>query len=136
MKRVRWSLLLVAALLLVALPVLAACGGGGGNGGNGGGDSGQGAEGGNKITITAEGMAFDKDKIELKKGQTYTIELVNKDSVAHDFAVKDLGLQTELADPGQTKSIEFTPQQTGEFEFICTVPGHEATMNGTVVVTE
>ncbi|HEY8393519.1 MAG TPA: cupredoxin domain-containing protein [Thermaerobacter sp.] len=134
MKGIRRSLLLVAALLLVALPVLAACGGGGGN--NGGGESSAGGEGGNKITITAESMAFDTDKIELKKGQTYTIELVNKDSVAHDFVAEELGLQVELTDPGQSKSIEFTPQQTGEFEFICSVPGHQATMNGTIVVTE
>ncbi|QIA26466.1 hypothetical protein DYI95_001975 [Thermaerobacter sp. PB12/4term] len=133
MKRARRSLLVVAALMLLALPVLAACGGGGGGGNEGnGGDQ----AAGNKITVTAQNMSFDQTEINLKKGQTYTIELVNNDSVQHDLVAEQLGLEIGLTDPGKSTSIEFTPQQTGDFEFICTVPGHSATMKGTIHVTE
>ncbi|QBS37429.1 hypothetical protein E1B22_05885 [Thermaerobacter sp. FW80] len=136
MKRVRRSLLVLVALMLLALPVLAACGGGGGEGGGNGGNGDQAAGGGNKITVTAQNIRFDKTEINLKKGQTYTIELVNNDSVQHDLVSEELGLEIGLTDPGKGNSVEFTPQQTGDFEFICTVPGHAATMNGTIHVTE
>ena len=135
MKRIRRSLLLVAALLVLALPVLAACGGGGG-GGNEGGNGGDQAADSGKITVTAQNMSFDKTEITLKKGQTATIELVNNDSVQHDLVAEELGLEIPLTDPGKTNSIQFTPQQTGDFEFICTVPGHSATMKGTIHVVE
>lgn len=134
MNRLRRSRLWAAALLALALPVLAACGGGGGGDNNGGG-GGNGAEEG-KVTVTAQNLFFDRTEITLKKGQTYTIELVNKDSVQHDLVSEELQLEIPLTDPGATNSIEFTPQETGEFEFICTVPGHEATMRGTITVTE
>ncbi|MBA2175665.1 hypothetical protein H0266_12260 [Halobacillus locisalis] len=39
------------------------------------------------------------------------------------------------AKSGQTVKIKFIPQETGEFEFFCTVPGHkEAGMVGTFIV--
>ncbi|HEY8552415.1 MAG TPA: cupredoxin domain-containing protein [Thermaerobacter sp.] len=136
MKRARRSLLVAVALMLLALPVLAACGGGGGEGGGNGGNGDQAAGGGNKITVTAQNMSFDTTEINLKKGQTYTIELVNNDSVQHDLVAEELGLEVGLTDPGKSNSVEFTPQQTGDFEFICTVPGHSATMKGTIHVTE
>ncbi|GAB6875439.1 cupredoxin domain-containing protein [Thermaerobacter litoralis] len=132
MKRARRSLLVLVALMLVALPVLAACGGGGGGGNEGNGDQ----AAGNKITVTAQSLSFDKTEINLKKGQTYTIELVNNDSVQHDLVSEQLDLEIPLTDPGKSNSVEFTPQQTGDFEFICTVPGHSATMKGTIHVTE
>ncbi|ADU50570.1 blue (type 1) copper domain protein [Thermaerobacter marianensis DSM 12885] len=134
MKRARRSRLVVVALMLLALPVLAACGGGGGGGGSNQGNGDQAA--GNKITVTAQNMSFDQTEITLKKGQTYTIELVNNDSVQHDLVSEQLGLEVGLTDPGQSNSVEFTPQQTGDFEFICSVPGHSATMKGTIRVTE
>ena len=133
MKWLRGSKLWAVALLLLALPVLAACGGGGDN--NAGGNGGGGAEG-NKVTVTAQNLTFDTTEINLKKGQTYTIELVNKDSVQHDLVAEDINLNIPLTDPGASNSVEFTPQETGEFEFICTVPGHSATMRGTIKVTE
>lgn len=39
------------------------------------------------------------------------------------------------AAPGSRNTIEFTPSEPGEYEFVCTVAGHkEAGMVGTLVV--
>ncbi|MDP3767887.1 MAG: multicopper oxidase domain-containing protein, partial [Dehalococcoidia bacterium] len=41
------------------------------------------------------------------------------------------------ADPGGTAVLEFTPTETGDFVFYCTVEGHrESGMEGTITVVE
>jgi len=42
---------------------------------------------------------------------------------------------TELADPGETVEVTFTaPEEPGEYTYLCTYPGHWATMQGTLRV--
>lgn len=42
---------------------------------------------------------------------------------------------TGLADPGKTVSVTFTaPSEPGKYRYICTFPGHYATMQGTMTV--
>jgi azurin len=42
---------------------------------------------------------------------------------------------TEIAPPGETVSVTFTvPEEPGEYGYVCTFPGHWATMQGTMYV--
>lgn len=46
----------------------------------------------------------------------------------------DILANTKLLQPGQTETIEFTLPTAGEYNYICTFPGHGAIMNGTITV--
>jgi azurin len=42
---------------------------------------------------------------------------------------------TDMSQPGETLSVTFTaPEETGDYGYLCTFPGHWATMQGTMHV--
>jgi len=41
---------------------------------------------------------------------------------------------TKLLGPGETDTITFTIDEAGEYEFVCSFPGHWGTMRGTITV--
>ena len=58
---------------------------------------------------------------------------------ANDYVPEDDAIiaYTPVAPPGETVSVTFTvPEQTGDYGYVCTFPGHWATMQGTMRVTE
>ncbi len=59
--------------------------------------------------------------------------------VAGDYVPDDPAVlaYTPMSAPGETVEVTFTaPDETGEYGYVCTFPGHWATMNGTMRVTE
>jgi azurin len=42
---------------------------------------------------------------------------------------------TPLCGRGQTVFVEFTAPAPGEYPFVCSIPGHGATMSGVLVIT-
>jgi azurin len=49
----------------------------------------------------------------------------------------DILAATKLVEPGQKETLKFTaPVESGEYEYVCTVPGHFAIMNGKLIVTK
>lgn len=59
--------------------------------------------------------------------------------VAGDYVPDDPAVlaYTPMSAPGETVEVTFTaPEETGEYGYVCTFPGHWATMNGTMRVTE
>lgn len=58
---------------------------------------------------------------------------------ANDYIPEDDAIiaYTPMAKPGETVEVTFTvPQETGEYGYLCTFPGHWATMQGTMHVEE
>ena len=52
-------------------------------------------------------------------------------------ASPDILAATKLIDPDQKQSLKLTaPTEEGEYEYVCTVPGHFAIMNGKLIVTK
>lgn len=50
---------------------------------------------------------------------------------------KEILAHTPIAKPGETVEVTFTvPEETGEYGYVCTFPGHWATMQGTMYVKE
>jgi uncharacterized cupredoxin-like copper-binding protein len=86
--------------------------------------------------------------LNLKVGQSYTVTVTNAGTMPHAWEITSLketgsnvlfGAQIQpisyLA-PGASGSVTFTPNQAGNFYYICPVPGHVALgMWGNVVVT-
>jgi plastocyanin len=106
--------------------------GGGEGGGNGGGG------GGAAVTVTAQGIAFDTDTIELPADAESTITFDNQDAgVPHNIAIYTDESASENLFPGaiitgaDTIDYPIPPLEAGEYYFQCDV---HPQMNGTVLV--
>lgn len=128
-------LLAVLAVGVLSLFVLAACGGGGG----GTSSNGSGGSSGDSGVIRVElgpGFVFNPDRIEVKAGQEVTLELDNVDSIIHNMELQEFDINQDV-EAGEKATVTFTPNEPGEYQFICNIPGHtEGGMVGTLVVTE
>lgn len=94
------------------------------------GDTGSGSE----HQVVAIDIAFDTDAITAKPGDT--IVLTNEGFLQHDFVVDELGLDSGLANNGDTLTVTIPEDaEPGDYEFYCSVPGHkEAGMFGTLTI--
>jgi plastocyanin len=132
MKSQRVVLFVLVSVLLVAL--LAACSGGtiGGNKPASGG-------GGQTFNVTATEFQYSPSTFSAKPGEKVTFKLTNKGTVEHTIVVLSPDGSQELAklstQPGETKSLEFTPKDAATYPIVCNIAGHkEAGMQGTLVV--
>ena len=142
--------------------VVAACGGGGGSptqapAGNTGG-------GAVTLDIASKGeeLLYDKDKLEAPAGSKITLNLKNNSTaLEHNWvlvkpgtqeAVAQAGLQageakayvqegdpniiahTAMAKAGQTESVTFDAPAPGDYPYVCTFPGHNVLMKGTLTI--
>ncbi len=88
------------------------------------------------IRIAAKKFEFSPRVIELKKGETVTLELTTLDRT-HGFDAPDLGVKATIK-PGAPTRVKVTPNKLGTFSFHCNVfcgDGHEE-MIGQIVVHE
>ena len=88
-----------------------------------------------KVTVEAKEFAFTPSTITLKKGQPVQITFKNMGAFPHNLTIVDLNVKTKTIQPGEQDTIQFTPDKTGQFTFMCTVPGHaDKGMKGTLTV--
>jgi plastocyanin len=88
-----------------------------------------------KVTVVGTEYAFNPSTFTLKKGQPAEITFKNMGAFPHNLTIADLNLKTKTIQPGEEDTIQFTPDKTGQFEFLCTVPGHaDKGMKGTLTV--
>jgi len=74
---------------------------------------------------------FSPKDLTLKKDQPVKITFSNTGS--HIFTIDELGIREPLR--GNTVTVELTPDQSGSFEYYCSVPGHRSGgMFGSLVV--
>jgi uncharacterized cupredoxin-like copper-binding protein len=135
MKSQRVVLFVVVSVLLVAL--LAACSGGtiGATKSPSGGSS----SGGKTVNVSATEFAFTPNKFEGTVGEKITFKVTNKGTVEHNFVILSPDGSQELTkmstQPGETKSLEFTPSEAVTYQIDCNIAGHkEAGMVGELVV--
>ncbi len=86
------------------------------------------------IRIAAKKFEFSPRVIDLKKGETVTLELTTLDRT-HGFDAPDLGVKATIK-PGAPTRVRVTPNKLGTFSFHCNVfcgDGHED-MTGQIVV--
>jgi cytochrome c oxidase subunit 2 len=86
------------------------------------------------IKISAKRFDYSPGRLTLKKGQRVVLELTSSD-VVMGFNLPDFNVRGDMI-PGKVTTIEFTPDKTGEFTFLCDIfcgSGHEE-MQGKITV--
>src|SRR3990172_6757078 len=121
----------------LVLPLVAAVGviaGGGAGGGGGGGKE----DGGRRVRLTVDNCESAAVH-DLTVAEMPVMDVLSSGAAGGmGHAGMDVGAEYDLhiaLDGGGVGALEFTPTQSGEFVFICTVPGHEqAGMTGKLIV--
>lgn len=89
------------------------------------------------IMRTAENGNITPSVIRVKKGQLVRLHLTSYD-VAHGFLIGELGVDAGVIEAGKWKTVEFVPDEAGEFSFTCNIrcsPQH-AKVRGKIIVEE
>ena len=108
--------LLVAALFAVTL--LVGCGGGGG-----------------EITVKMTEYTFDPANVTVAASKEAKVTVVNQGTLTHTWVVPGLNVASGNVEPGQRKTVTFTPSSAGSYEIECDIPGHrDSGMKGTLTV--
>jgi len=93
------------------------------------------AAGTQQFTVTGTEFSFEPAIITVNKGSPVSITFKNKGKYPHNMAITDLNAQSKTIQPGQQDTFTFTPTTSGQYSFICTVPGHaDKGMTGTLNV--
>jgi uncharacterized cupredoxin-like copper-binding protein len=134
MKSQRVVLFALVSVLVIAL--LAACSGGTVGGTKAPASSGS---GGKIYNVTATEFEFRPNKFEAKVGQKVTFRITNRGTVEHNFVILSPDESQELTkittQPGETKTLEFTPTEAATYPIDCNIAGHkEAGMVGELIV--
>ncbi len=132
MKSKRVALFVVAGVLIIAL--LAACSSSSLSSAKPSTGS-----GGKSFDVTTTEFAFAPNSFNAKPGDKLTFKVTNKGTVEHTFVIQSPDGSTELAklsaQPGETKTLEYTPQAAGTYPIVCDIAGHkESGMVGSLVV--
>lgn len=88
------------------------------------------------VQVEARRYEFAPTPIVVKAGEPVRLEVTATD-VTHGFGLEAMDVDRELP-PGETQTIEFTPQEPGQHHIHCTYycgPGHDE-MEGALVVKE
>ena len=119
------------AVSLVALSILAACGGSSGGAAQPAGST--------KVTMTE--FSFNPSTISVPSGKVVFF-LVNAGTVSHDMILRDSsgqrvsGAASELVSAGDSFVFTINSLPAGTYAIFCDQPGHEASgMKGTVTTT-
>ena len=94
--------------------------------------------GGQMVFIGDAGAIKDEINPELRvpENAVVAITVINDDGAIHDIAVPEFGAQSDqLVGKGAATTIVFRATKAGNFEYVCTIPGHRAAgMFGALVV--
>ena len=77
------------------------------------------------ISISGTNFKFDVKEIKVKKGDTVTINFKSAGGF-HDWTVDEFNAKTNRVNNGESTSVTFTADQTGTFEYYCSVGNHRA----------
>lgn len=84
-----------------------------------------------EVEVVVTEYRFEPEVIELSLGDLVNIVVINEGDEAHDFSVEAPGIHTHPNDPiyipaqpGERAAGELHAEATGEFQIVCTVPGH------------
>lgn len=124
-KRRRGSLLAIVGVIALALT---ACGGGDA-------DPSAGADEAADDVLRVVGqddLSWDVEALAAPAG-TVEFELVCGDAVNHNLVIDEVDAEVAACAPGETVrgTVDLEP---GTYTYVCTVPGHETTMRGELVV--
>ncbi|MCR4279490.1 MAG: cupredoxin domain-containing protein [Candidatus Zambryskibacteria bacterium] len=89
-----------------------------------------------EFTINASNFSFSDSEIEVNKGERVRITLTNTVGT-HDLVVEGYDVRTQILQTGESETIEFIADESGTFEYYCSIGNHRAMgMTGTLTVNE
>lgn len=109
----------------------------------------------NDVTVTVSELSYTPTYLSFEVNKPVRLTFVNNSALEHDFSVMNIAVAnvavTESSEhamaaedmpslhvsaaAGEQSVLEFTPTQSGVYEFFCTVPGHkDSGMKGTLIV--
>ena len=113
----------MSAIALIACATLAITGSGSGSSDNSGGSTVAATGHTTSVTVTAKGMSFSPNSIDVPAGDRLKVTLKNEGDQVHDLKLAD-GSETGKVDPGE--STTFTSGViTKKTKGWCTIPGHQ-----------
>ncbi len=94
-----------------------------------------------KLVFTGEKGSIagqDNPDLVVPEDAVVQINLVNGDGATHDIAVPEFNVESDdINKKGSATAIVFRASKSGEFEYLCTLPGHKAAgMFGKLIVGE
>lgn len=116
-----------AAVVAGAL-LLSGCGGGAGTDGDAAEDLDVDVE-----VLATDDLRFEPETLEVEVGDRFA--LVCEPSVNHNLVIIESGEELAVCGPGGTDVATFD-LDPGGYTYVCTVPGHSATMRGELTVRE
>ncbi len=83
-------------------------------------------------------LTSNEEDLFQKVGEAGTRAGSTNDYIPQEESLREQVLAyTSMSKPGETVEVTFTvPEETGEYGYVCTFPGHWATMQGTMYVEE
>lgn len=87
------------------------------------------------VEIRATEFSFEPAEIDVDKGETVRLKLINAGSLSHNIHLAGASVKTETVQSGASDTIQFTAESGGTIKFFCNVPGHkQAGMTGRIAV--
>lgn len=87
-----------------------------------------------EFRVVGTNYAFSETEIRVNKGDTVRIVFVNEGGF-HDWVIDEFNAATQQIQEGSQETIEFVADQTGTFEYYCSVGQHRAMgMVGNLIV--
>ena len=87
-----------------------------------------------KIAMGHNLVILKKGISSLKFGQKAMAMGANATNPLPEGSMGDVIAATKLLGPGETETITFTAPDPGDYQFVCSFPGHFAAMRGIMVV--
>ncbi len=78
-------------------------------------------------------LRFDQQELRVKAGQLVALRLDNRDDRDHSFDIDEFHVHVPIG-RDQPGLALFMPDRPGTYTFYCSIPGHRATMVGTLIV--
>lgn len=76
-----------------------------------------------EFNIEGKSFEFSQTELRVKKGDQVRINFNNTQGV-HDLTIDELNVATKIIQVGQSDTVEFVADETGVFEFYCSVGNH------------
>jgi plastocyanin len=87
-----------------------------------------------EFTVTGSSFKFEPAALTVNKGDRVRLTFKNSGGI-HDFVIDEFNVRTDRISENQADVVEFTADQTGTFEFYCSVGNHrQMGMKGTLTV--
>ena len=116
--------------------VLAGCGGGGSKKAESSDTTAASPSGGGGATISlaAKDFMFDPTTLTATAGKPVTVTIKNEGQAEHNFSIESLKVNQDI-EKGESKTVTFTPTQSGSIQFFCEYHKNSHGMVGTLTVT-